>query len=237
MDQINGPVYGRLDGEPEQYREIRSKLHAAEMQLRDQRERVAALRRTLPLDTPVEDYVFDEGPADLHLASPIRQVRLSELASAVRPVVIYQFMYGKAQKKPCPMCSMWIDGFCGIARHLRQTMTFVVVAAAPIGQLRSWGAKRGWDGLRLLSCANSTFKRDIHFEDSEGRQMPGVSVFAQDAEKTLRHYYSVSAVMGEGEYRGIDLLTPVWNLLDLTLAGRGSWMPSLEYDHSEFAKE
>jgi predicted dithiol-disulfide oxidoreductase (DUF899 family) len=34
----------------------------------------------------------------------------------------------------------------------------------------------------------------------------------------------------EKEYRGIDLLTPVWNLLDLTPAGREEWMPSLEQE-------
>jgi predicted dithiol-disulfide oxidoreductase (DUF899 family) len=31
--------------------------------------------------------------------------------------------------------------------------------------------------------------------------------------------------MKPDEYRGLDLLSPVWNLLDLTRAGRGDWMP------------
>jgi predicted dithiol-disulfide oxidoreductase (DUF899 family) len=36
--------------------------------------------------------------------------------------------------------------------------------------------------------------------------------------------------MGEGEYRGIDLLTPVWSLFDLTPAGRQEdWYPDTEY--------
>ncbi len=29
--------------------------------------------------------------------------------------------------------------------------------------------------------------------------------------------------------RGIDLLAPVWHLLDLTPRGRGDWYPSLDY--------
>ena len=29
--------------------------------------------------------------------------------------------------------------------------------------------------------------------------------------------------------RGVDLLSPVWNLLDLTPQGRGDWYASLEY--------
>ena len=39
-------------------------------------------------------------------------------------------MYGKAQTSPCPMCTLWIDGFNGVAHHLAQNVDFVVVAAA-----------------------------------------------------------------------------------------------------------
>jgi predicted dithiol-disulfide oxidoreductase (DUF899 family) len=31
------------------------------------------------------------------------------------------------------------------------------------------------------------------------------------------------------DQRGIDLLAPVWHLLDLTPQGRGDWHPSLDY--------
>jgi predicted dithiol-disulfide oxidoreductase (DUF899 family) len=230
MIQNEGPRYGWIEGESEKYRELRKKLHAAELELRDQRERVATLRRKLPLDTLVPDYAFREGPGDLREKGPIKEVRLSELTTRDRPTVLYQFMYGRAQKKPCPMCSMWIDGFRGVARHLRETMTFAVVAAAPIEDLRAWGAKQGWDSLRLLSCAETSFKSDLHFEEPDGTQLPGFSVFALDGSGALRHFYSVSAILAEKEYRGIDLLTPVWNLLDLTPAGRGEWMPSLKQE-------
>ena len=30
-------------------------------------------------------------------------------------------------------------------------------------------------------------------------------------------------------FRGMDLLSPVWNFLDLTPAGRGDWFPGLSY--------
>jgi predicted dithiol-disulfide oxidoreductase (DUF899 family) len=29
--------------------------------------------------------------------------------------------------------------------------------------------------------------------------------------------------------RGIDLISPVWNLLDITPEGRGQWDPTLTY--------
>jgi len=35
--------------------------------------------------------------------------------------------------------------------------------------------------------------------------------------------------MEENEYRGLDLLTPVWNFLDLTPEGRGDWSPGVQY--------
>jgi len=39
--------------------------------------------------------------------------------------------------------------------------------------------------------------------------------------------------MKPGELRGIDLMTPFWNILDLTPDGRGEWMPKLEYDRAQ----
>jgi predicted dithiol-disulfide oxidoreductase (DUF899 family) len=36
--------------------------------------------------------------------------------------------------------------------------------------------------------------------------------------------------MREGLNRGIDLLSPVWNVLDLTPEGRGDWNAKLEYN-------
>ncbi|MEE8545194.1 MAG: DUF899 family protein, partial [Alphaproteobacteria bacterium] len=53
---------GRLASESEAYKRIRDELLAAEIALKAQRERVAKLRRSLPLDSAVEDYLFREGP-------------------------------------------------------------------------------------------------------------------------------------------------------------------------------
>lgn len=36
--------------------------------------------------------------------------------------------------------------------------------------------------------------------------------------------------VGENINRGIDLLSPVWNILDLTPGGRGDWNAKLDYD-------
>jgi len=98
----------------------RERLRIAEIELMRQREAVAALRRLLPQGARVQDYTFVEGPRDLDAGDePVRQVRLSELFSGPdRSLVIYQLTYGKLQTSPCPMCTMWIDGFNGVLQHI-----------------------------------------------------------------------------------------------------------------------
>ena len=168
--------------ESAEYTARRDELRLAEIELMRQRERVAALRRQLPAGTPVTDYLFAEGPARLDDGDdPVSTVRLSGLFTAPdRPLVIYHLMYGKAQRSPCPMCTMWIDGFNGIARHLAPNVDFAVAAAADVGPLRAHARARGWDQLRLLSCAGSTFKYDLGSEDADGAQESTVSVFTLD---------------------------------------------------------
>jgi len=222
---------GRMHGESEAYRQARDALLEAEIALRDQREAVAAQRRKLPRDTAIDDYVFHEGPADLDLDGPVSEIRLSDLlGDSDQPLIVYQYMYGAAQSAPCSMCTMWVDGLNGASQHIDRNVNFAVVAQTEIGSLRSLGRRRGWRGLRLLSSAGSTFKTDLNFQDETGRQFPGVSVFGRAPDGSPCHFYSASALMRADQFRGIDLLSPVWNLLDLTPEGRGDWLPSLAYD-------
>ena len=222
---------GPLEKESEAYRKARAELLEAEIALRDQCERVAALRRKLPIETNVEDYVLDEGPAELDKEGPFTKVHLSGLfADRNKPLVVYQYMYGGAQKRPCPMCTLWIDGFNGVAHHLGQRVNFAVIAQVGIGELREWGRGRGWHRLRLVSSAGSNFKADLHFQDADGSQHPGISVFVRSLDGSVRHFYSSSAIMKEQINRGIDLLSPVWNIFDLTPEGRGDWNAKLSYE-------
>ena len=68
--------------------------------------------------------------------------------------------------------------------------------------------------------------RDLGLEDADGRQSPGVSVYTRSATGELVHNYSQSAIVAQDEYRGMDLLSPVWHFFDLLPAGRGEWFPS-----------
>jgi Bacterial protein of unknown function (DUF899) len=100
-------------------------------------------------------------------------------------------MYGKRQTKACPMCTAWIDGTNGVAHHLAQNLDFAVVAATEVSALRAHARARGWDKPRLLSAGKNTFKYDLGSEDREGHQDSTISVFTQNADGTLRHFYSV----------------------------------------------
>jgi predicted dithiol-disulfide oxidoreductase (DUF899 family) len=222
----------RLANESPDYLARREELRLAEIDLMKQRERVADLRRRLPEGALVKDYVFQEGPADLQGGdTPIRTVRLSELFSTPeRSLVVYHLMFGKEQTTPCPMCTLWIDGFNGVAYHLAQNVDFVIAAAADPPSLRDHARSRGWRNLRLLSCGTSTFKYDLGSEDEDGNQESTVSVFTRDNQGTIRHFYSAHPQMADDIHqRGLDLLNPVWHLLDLTPHGRDDWYPELAY--------
>jgi predicted dithiol-disulfide oxidoreductase (DUF899 family) len=221
-----------LTNESAEYLAKREELRSAEIDLMRQQERVAALRRALPPGAKLTDYELLEGPASLDAGDePVTTVKLSELFTApARPLVIYHLMFGKQQSKPCPMCTMWVDGFNGVAQHIAQNVDFAVVAAAEPAALRAHGRARGWDNLRLLSAGASTFKSDLGSEDAEGGQDSSISVFTRDADNTVRHFYTGHPRMAADiKERGIDLVAPVWELLDLAPQGRGDWYPSLAY--------
>jgi len=202
------------------YETARAELRAAELGLMQQREEVAALRRGLPPVPAETDYVF---------ASTNGDVRLSELLTRPdRSLVLYHFMYGKAQENPCPMCSMWADGWNAVTQHLADRLDFAVVSAAPVADTMQLAEARGWHNLRWLSAAENTFKTDIGGEDADGNQSPFLSVW-ELVEGVPHMTYSGGAHIEGEHWRGVDLLSPVWHFQDLTRQGRGDWFPSLEY--------
>jgi predicted dithiol-disulfide oxidoreductase (DUF899 family) len=139
-------------------------------------------------------------------------------------------MFGKKQTKACPMCTLWIDGYNGVTPHLTRNIDFVIVAAAEPQVLRDYARGRCWDRLRLLSAGSSTFKYDLGSEGADGAQDSAISVFTKGADGAVRHFYTAHPRMAvDIKERGIDLLSPVWNLLDLTPQGRGQWYPSISY--------
>jgi len=219
----------RFPNESDAYRQARDELLQAEVDLRAQREKVAAQRRELPVGGEVPtDYAFTTDMS----GKPERR-RLSEL---FRPgydtTVIYSFMYGEQMERACPMCTSMLDSLDGATEHILQRTNLWVAARSPIERIRAHAESRGWNRLQLLSSAGTTYNTDYHAENADGAQLPALNVFVKRDGKVF-HQYSTEVLyvdFGKGvNPRHVDLLWPLWNVLDLTPEGRGEWYPSLSY--------
>jgi predicted dithiol-disulfide oxidoreductase (DUF899 family) len=145
---INGTLrQTNLPNESDGYLLKREELRLAEIELMRQRERVAELRRWLPKGAAIQDYAFEEGPANLDAGdTPIRTVRPNRTVQrADRSLVVYHFMFGKKKTTPCPMCTLVIDGWNGVAHHLAQNVDVAIVAAADPIALRTHARAAGID--------------------------------------------------------------------------------------------
>jgi len=217
----------RFPGESAAYRAARDELLEAERDLRRRIEEVAAKRRRLPLGALVrEDYVFED-------AADGKPVHLSELFAGKDALVLYSYMFGPDMEEPCHMCTPFLDGLEGNAEHIQQRVGLAVVAKSPPARLRDLARARGWRRFRLASSAKNGFNRDYHGEDAAGEQDSRIHVFVRRPDG-IHHFYSSELNLLPSEAgqnpRHIDLLWPLWNVLDLTPEGRGTdWYPSLTY--------
>jgi predicted dithiol-disulfide oxidoreductase (DUF899 family) len=238
----------RFPGESEEYRRERNRLLEAEAELRRAIEKVATQRRALPLGGVVpDDYRFEK-------ASDGREVRFGELFETGKDtLVIYSFMFPRysgdtrpgpeggetarlaLSETPCASCTSILDSLDGAAVHLARGLNLAVVAKSDPGRIRNFARERGWRHLRMLSSRSNAYNRDYNAETPEGEQMPVINVFVRDGDH-FRHAWAselMYAPRDEGlEARHVDLIWPIWNVLDLTPEGRGSEpnFPSLRYD-------
>lgn len=215
----------KFPNESTAYRTARGKLLRAEIALRKRIEDLASMRRKLPAGGKVpEDYVFD---------SENGAIRLSQLFEGGDTLVAYSFMYSPKMAQPCPMCTSMLDGLNGSAQHVAQRTRLVVIARSPIARILDFARQRGWNHLRFLSSAGNSYNRDYHGEDAKGGQWPMMNVFAH-RKGTMRHFWGSEMLAAKSapdqNGRHVDLLWPLWNVLDLTPEGRGTdWYPKLDY--------
>jgi predicted dithiol-disulfide oxidoreductase (DUF899 family) len=163
----------------------------------------------------------------------VRTIKLSELFGKHDTLVAYNFMYGPRMDKACPMCTSLLDSLDGSAHHLREQVGLVVVAKSSIDRIRAFARERGWRHLRLASSAGNSYNRDYQGEGADGSQMPMLNVFVRRNGK-IHHFWSSEMLFpppGRGQnHRHVDMIWPLWNVLDVTPGGRGSdWYPKLSY--------
>jgi predicted dithiol-disulfide oxidoreductase (DUF899 family) len=216
----------RFPNESGEYRRARNALLESEIALRRQIEAVAAQRRALPPGGEIpEDYVFQEG-------EDARPVRMSQLFAGKPTLIVYSFMYGPKMEHACPSCTSILDALDGEARHVSQRASLVVIAKSPTARIRAHAKQRGWRSLRLLSSAANSYNADYHGENAEGGQTSALNVFTLKA-GVVRHSFGAEMHNGPSDPgqdpRHVDLIWPLWNLLDFTPEGRGDFHPKLQY--------
>lgn len=228
--KISKPV-GHFPNETPAYRKARDKLLKAEVNLRRQVEEVAKLRRKLPMGGVItEDFVFDESAEVVGM----HRVKLSELfAPGKDTLILYNYMYSLAMNNPCPMCTSIIDSLDGAAPHVSQRANLAVVAKSPLPRLLTFARNRGWRNLRFLSSSDNSYNRLYRGETEEGHQNPMLNVFVRKG-GNIRHFWASEMMFTKADkgqnQRHVDMVWPLWNLLDLTPEGRGrDWYPKISY--------
>lgn len=213
----------RFPNESPEYRKARNALLAEEIELRRHIERVAAMRRAMPLGGEI--------PEDYTLESEKGPVRLSELFGDKQSLVIYSMMFGPQRQRACPMCTAMLTSWDGTARNLRERVALAVTARSPLARLLDFKKERGWHNLQMYSDGKGNYTRT--YVSAEDGDVPALNIFTRQHGK-IQHVWAgeMSGDMADPgqDPRGAPDLDPLWTILDLTPEGRGKdWYPKLEY--------
>ena len=207
------------------YRAARTALLAEEIELRRHIERVAGQRRALPPGGEIaQDYSLRDAQG--------RTIRFSDLFGTRETLVTYFWMYGPERERPCPMCTAFLGALDIPARDLMQRVALAVIGRSPVERQLAFARERGWRNLQFFAIVGDDFPRDYRGLAPDGSEWPAFDVWVK-TDGVVRHFWG--SELGEtsdpGEDpRGAPDPTPLWNILDLTPAGRGKdWYPSLDY--------
>ena len=207
-----------------EYRRARTQLLAEEIELRRHIERVAAQRRALPLGGRAPDYRFADENG--------REVPLAALFGSHDTLVTYFWMYGPQRERPCPMCTAFLGSLDIPARDITQRVALAVIGRSPVERQLAFARERGWRNLKFYASIGDEFARDYRGLAPDGSEWPALDVWVRRG-GIVSHFWGseLGGTSDPGEDpRGAPDPTPLWNILDLTPAGRGAdWYPKLEY--------
>jgi predicted dithiol-disulfide oxidoreductase (DUF899 family) len=200
----------------------RKELLSKEKEFTRLRDELSRRRREMPWEKVEQKYTF-EGPKG--------KETLADLFDGRSQLIVYHFMFGPGWKEGGPSCSFLADGFDSAALHMAQRdTTLAVVSRATWPEIEGFKKRMGWQFTWVSSFGND-FNYDYHVsfskdEMASGKQYynfaaagfpseegPGASVFYKNSGGEIFHTYSTYA-------RGLDILLPTYNFLDLTPKGR-----------------
>ena len=208
-----------------EYREARVALLAEEIELRRHIERVAAQRRALPPGGEARDYRFKDEDG--------KTVSLADLFGLHDTLVTYFWMYGPERERPCPMCTSFLGSLDIPVRDISQRIAMAVIGRSPVERQLAFARERGWSNLKFYATVGDDFARDYRGLAFDGSEWPALDVWVRRDGKVLHFWGSeLGGTADPGQdARGAPDPTPLWNILDLTPAGRGTdWYPALAYD-------
>ena len=108
-----------------------------------------------------------------------------------------------------------------------------IVARAPIQQVTAFAHNKGWKHVKLLSAANTTFRRDYGGDGADGEPVPIMTVFKRDPDGTIRLHWASELVLAPPDpgqdMRHLGTVEPLWTLFDLTPGGRPDADEQIEY--------
>jgi predicted dithiol-disulfide oxidoreductase (DUF899 family) len=206
---------------PAEWVAARQELLRKEKEFTRLRDELSRTRREMPWEKVEKQYVFD---------GPNGKESLADLFEGRSQLVIYHFMLGPGWKEGCPSCSYLADSFDGARIHLaHRDTTFMVISRATLPEIEAFKKRMGW-GFKWVSSNGTDFNFDYQVslaKEDQGKdkvyynyemiefppeERPGLSVFYKRGGEVF-HTYSTYA-------RGLDILVPTYNILDLTPKGR-----------------
>ena len=172
----------------------RKALLADEKALTQQRDRVNAKRRRLPMVKLEKTYRFD---------GPTGPTTLLDLFEGRRQLLVYHFMFAPEWDNGCSGCTGLVNALGDLSLLGDRDTTLVLVSRAPLAKLEAYKARHHWT-LPWVSSFDSDFNYDFH---------ASLDASVAPVQYNVFHTYSTYA-------RGCEGLTDAYSLLDLTPYGR-----------------
>ncbi|RYG32414.1 DUF899 domain-containing protein, partial [bacterium] len=125
----------------------------------------------------------------------------------------------------CSHCTMWADGFNGLAPHLSDRAAFVVCSPDKPEVQKRFATNRNWN-FRMVSAHESPFSKDMGFWEDEGAHpgpWPGASTFRRESDGTIHR-------IAKAYFSPQDDFCAVWPFLGMLEEGANGWEPKHEYE-------
>ena len=185
---------------------IEQQIAALEDEIREKKTKLAELRKKTQT-REITDYKI----LDLNG----REVTLSSLFGNQKELLLI-FNMGKS----CRWCTLWADGFNGLASHLENRSAFALLSPDKPEVAKEFSESRSWK-FRVFSDCDSSLRQDLGLRDNRNIT-PAAAAFSKVANGKI-HYHG-SSVFGPG-----DNYCVMYDLMDLLPVDSKKWEPQYQY--------